>query len=465
LRRYEKKVTEQTSGIIQGEIICSGKANGYLCIDGIIIDMYGLIDCNNFFVSCERVFSPRLWGKPVVVLSNNDGCVVALSNEAKDLGIRRGNPLYQIKDIVDRCGVFVLSGNHKLYCDLSSRVMATISSVVPDVEIYSVDEAFVNFDSVCGCGTPVEISRKIVHKVRRDIGIPTSIGIAPTKTLAKIASHFAKKYPGYRAVCMIDDEVKRRKALSMTKLGDVWGIGRRIEKRFVAKGMEYAGQFADLSREQARLVLNVPEMRVWHELNGEPVIDMVPVEPEKKQIVCSRSFGTMLSDIGELEEAISAFVTVASKKLREQHSVASVISVFIQTNHFRDDLPQYDGYSAYTLDEPASDVMTLAKSAIASLHRAYRKGYLYKRAGVIVADMFPDDATPHSLFTDPESVSKRRTLMRVIDSINSCAGMRDSIHIGTYAPASEFVKQQQLSRLYSTRMSDIINITAKNNIY
>lgn len=424
--------------------------------------MYGLIDCNNFFVSCERVFQPRLWGRPVVVLSNNDGCVVALSNEAKALGIRRGNPLYQIQDIVDRERVYVLSGNHRLYGDLSSRVMSTISSVVPDMEIYSIDEAFMNFDTVYNKDELVCFGRRIVHLVRRNVGIPASLGIAPTKTLAKVAAHFAKKYPGYRAVCMIDTEVKRRKALSLIAPGDVWGIGRRLAKRLVSEGVGTALQLADLPHERVERMLDVAGQRTWLELNGTPAIELSQIDPERKHIVCSRSFGTMLTRVEQLEEAVSAFVAIASRKLRRQHSAAAAIGVFVQTNHFRADLEQYNGYSARTLEEPTSDLMTLTKTALTALRDTFRRGYLYKRAGVMITDIVPETNSPRSLFTDPEALRRRQDLMRVMDAINSSGKTSDSVHVATYSPAGSFVRQQQRSRLYSTSFSDIMTVQAKD---
>lgn len=420
--------------------------------------MYGLIDCNNFFVSCERVFNPGLWDRPVVVLSNNDGCIVALSNEAKALGLKRGNPLYQVKDIIDRSGTVVLSGNHRLYGDLSSRVMSTISRIVPDIEIYSVDEAFIDFSSIFSGADPVELGRKIVHDVRRNTGIPTSLGIAPTKTLAKVAARFAKKYPGYRSVCIIDSEDKRRKALSLTELGDVWGIGRKLNKRLAAKGLSTALDFADLPLEKVRQLLNIVGQRTWHELNGTPAIDLEQVEPERKQIVCSRSFGTMMTSIEELREAISVFVTIASRKLREQKSAAVSLSVFIQTNRFREDMPQYNGYAVAALEEPSSDVMTLVRYASNALYRAFRRGFHYKRAGVMITEIVPESVSPRSLFTDAEEMRKRQRLMRVVDDINSSHKLYDQVHIASYRKANGFVKQEQRSPLYSTRLSDIISV-------
>ena len=246
--------------------------------------MIGLIDCNNFFVSCERLFRPDLAGKPVVVMSNNDGCAVAMSNEAKALGVKRGIPIYQIKQLIERYKVVTLSSNHKLYGNISSRVMATIGTIVPDIEIYSIDEAFLDMSYLDGEALETT-GRKIVAKVRRYVGIPTSLGIAPTKTLAKIAARFAKKYPAYKGVCIIDNEEKRRKALSLIRIEDVWGIGRRTGKRLRQYNINSALDFADMSLSRVRQLVNIAVERTWRELNNEPSVDIKNIEPLNKKAI------------------------------------------------------------------------------------------------------------------------------------------------------------------------------------
>ncbi|MDE6853496.1 MAG: Y-family DNA polymerase, partial [Muribaculaceae bacterium] len=287
--------------------------------------MYGLIDCNNFFVSCERVFNPRLRGVPVLVLTNNDGCVCALSNEAKTLGFRRGDPYYQIKDICARHGVHVLSGNHRLYGDLSSRVMATIASIAGDIETYSIDECFIGFDSLSAADA-VEAGREIVRRVRRNTGIPTSLGIGPTRTLAKTAARFAKKYPAYRCVCAIDNEARRRRALELTPAGDIWGIGRKLVKRLATYGITRAIDLADLRRDDVEKILNVCGIRTWEELNGIPCIDPGTIDsstaPLQKQICCTRSFAENITDRKRLKDAIALFATIISRRMRKHHAAA-----------------------------------------------------------------------------------------------------------------------------------------------
>lgn len=419
--------------------------------------MTGLIDCNNFFVSCERVFQPRLREKPVAVLSNNDGCIVALSNEAKALGLKRGDPYFKVRHICDRQGVEVLSGNHRLYGDMSSRVMATLSSIVPEIEIYSIDEAFLKLD-----GWPVEdlagIGRNIVRRVRRDTGIPTSIGIAPDKTLAKIAAHFAKKYPGYRGACIIADENARRKALSLTAVENIWGVGRRLARRLRQIGVDTALDFADMPADQVKCHFNIVGQRTWRELNGSSCIDMETVEPQRKQLCCSRSFGTMLTDFESLRHAIALFATIVSRKLRERRLAAVSLSVFIHTNAFREDVEQYFNSAGRRLSEATADTMAITEAAVECLKTIFRRGYCYKKAGIMITEVVAEEAVPRSLFVNPADRDRRRRLMSVLDSLNSDSIAHDRVHIAAYSPMEDMAKCERRSRLYSSSLKDIITV-------
>lgn len=419
--------------------------------------MYGIVDCNNFFVSCERVFAPKLWDKPVVVLSNNDGCAVAISNEAKALGIRRGDPLFKIQDIVDTHGVITLSGNHKLYGDMSSRVMMTLASIFPEIEIYSIDECFINLD-----GFPhdklEEIAHQAVKLVRRHTGIPTCFGIAPTKTLAKVAVRFAKKFPGYKCVCSIDNEEKRLKALKLTEIGDVWGIGRRLSRRFDTLNIHNALSFAQMPLLQVKEIFNIPGERTWRELNGTPCVMDEYQEPDRKQICTSRSFSQMIENEEKLEEAVSAFVTIAAQKLREQNGFASSVTVFLQTNRFRDDLPQHFGSTIVSLDEPLNDTMSLCRAAIEGLHKIFRNGYKYKRAGILFPEIVRAENVVHSLFVEDDTRIKRQRVMKVLDEINNSQTMYDKVHVASHVPMSDIVKQLARSPLYSTHFDEIITV-------
>lgn len=419
--------------------------------------MIGLVDCNNFFVSCERVFNPQLRNRPVVVLSNNDGCVVALSNEAKAIGLTRGNPFFQIEGICAANNVAVLSGNHRMYGDMSSRVMAVLGSITPELEISSIDEAFIDFS-----GWPVDrladIGHDIVRKVRRNTGIPVSIGIASTKTLSKVAARFAKKYSGYKGACVIADESQRRRALELTDIGDVWGVGRRLRRRFEYMGVGKAIEFADMPREKVEGFLNIVGQRTWRELNGDACISIEDAEPARKQMCCSRSFGTMLTDFDQLRQAVTLFATILSRKLREQGSAAVSMSVFIHTNSFREDLEQYYNSAHRQLAEATADTMALSAMATECLRSIYRKGYQYKKAGVFINEIVDARAVRHSLFADPSDRSRRQRLMQVLDVINSSSIAHDTVHVAGYMPVEKLVKGERRSRLYSTKMTDIITV-------
>lgn len=422
--------------------------------------MIGLIDCNNFFVSCERVFNPALLARPVIVLSNNDGCAVAISEEAKKLGIKRGIPYYQIRPIVERNNIAILSGNLRLYGDMSSRVMATISSIVSEIEIYSIDEAFLDMNSWTLEELP-NIGRQIVERVRRNTGIPTSLGIASTKTLAKIASHFAKKYQGYKGVCIIDNNQKIEKALTLTDISDVWGIGRKLSKKLRECGIITARDFARLPIQRVKQLVNISGERTWRELNGEPCIDIETITPEKRQICTSRSFSKALTDIDMLANAVSSFTSIASRKLREQHSFAVSISVFIHTNAYRSDLEQYFKTAHLKLDEPTNDTLSLTSAAINALKSIYRSGYAYKKAGVIITEVVDAEQVQPGLFISPEERAKRHRLMKAIDTINYSSTATDMVHTASFDPEMKLVRKDLMSGHYTTRLSDIITINCK----
>jgi len=419
--------------------------------------MYGLIDCNNFFVSCERVFRPGLLGRPVIVLSNNDGCAVALSDEAKALGLHRGDPYFRIERTCRRSGVAVFSGNHRLYGDMSSRVMATLGAMVPDMEVYSVDEAFLDLSHL-PAGALVDRGRDIVRRVLRDTGIPTSLGIASTKTLAKVAARFAKRYPAYRGVCLIPDDEARRKALALTAIGDIWGIGRKLRRRFEHIDVRTALQFADMGKEDVGRHFNIAGERVWRELNGIPCIGHDDDPGQRKQICCSRSFGTMLDTFDDLRAAVALFATTAARKLREQHSAAVSLSVFLHTNAFRDDLPQYCNSGHIRLDEATDDTMTISRAAATALRSIYRRGYRYKKAGILITEIVPRQAVQRSLFADDSARERRERLMQTVDAINSTAAAHDTVHIAAYRPADSIMRVGHRSRLYTTRLQDIITV-------
>lgn len=404
--------------------------------------MIGLIDCNNFFVSCERLFRPDLAGKPVVVMSNNDGCAVAMSNEAKALGIKRGLPIYQLRQIINRYNVTTISGNHRMYGNISSRVMATIGSIVPEMDIYSIDEAFIDMSLWEGKALD-ETGHKIVSKVRRDVGIPTSLGIAPTKTLAKIAARFAKKYPGYRGVCIIDNDDKRRKALALTGIDEVWGIARRLGKRLRQYNINTALDFAELPLSEVRKIINVMGERSWRELNGEPCIDHEAAEPLNKQICTSRSYKKSIDDPELLKEAVADYSAKVARRLREQGGCAKSVTVFIQTNSFRPELPQHFGSTTIQLDEATDDTLAITSAAVRAVDSLFRPGYAYRRAGVTVNEIVSHNAVQQNLFSVPGLREKRQRLMTAIDSINAGEDTRGMVRSASSIPGGNCGKKKR----------------------
>lgn len=414
------------------------------------------MDCNNFYASCERVFNPALNGKPIVVLSNNDGCVIARSNEAKTLGIKMGVPAYQIKDIVRSHGVSVFSSNYTLYGDMSSRVMSILSELAPEIEVYSIDEAFINLE---GVQYLKDVGANVVSKVYKGTGIPVSLGIAPTKTLAKAANKFAKKYPAYNRLCIIDSEEKRIKALQLTEIGDVWGIGRRQAAKLERKGVKTAYDFTQLPGSWVRKHMTVVGERTWKELRGISCIDMEAVQPAKKQICTSRSFGKMVEDIDTLSEAVATHASTCAKKLRQQKSYAMSLIVFIHTNNFREDLPQYWKNTVVKLPVPTSDTLEIVHHALAGLKSIFMQGYQYKKAGVIITEI--TKSAQLGLFDEIDR-EKREKLMDAIDTINGVHN--NHVKLAVQGNGRDWkLKQEQLSQRYTTDINEILTINCKKS--
>lgn len=383
--------------------------------------MFAIVDCDNCYVSCERVFHPELNGKPVVVLSNNDGCVVARSNEAKLLGIKAGMPYFKMMEQHPNDDIAVFSSNYELYGDMTDRVMTIVRNDVPEFCRYSIDEGFCDFKGLKNSNLKAW-GEALHNKIRQWTGMPVSIGIGPTKTLAKVASHYAKHYKGYRHCCIIDTPEKRRKALARLEIGDVWGIGRQNGARLMGMGIQNALQFADKPQGWVRAVFNIVVERTWRELNGE---DCIPPQEmsKKKSILTSRSFPDMVDDIETLRTSISNFAARCAQKLRRQRSVAHGVSVFIDTNRFREDQPQYWNSSYETLLTPTNSTQAIVQAAFRCTERIFRQGYKLKRAGVMVSDLLPDTAIQTNFVDyDSDSYRKQQRLDEVIDRINRING-------------------------------------------
>ena len=384
--------------------------------------MYGIIDCDNCYVSCERVFRPDLEGKPVVVLSNNDGCVVARSNEAKALGIKAGTPFFQLEKLFPNTKIAVFSSNYELYGELTGRVVSIIKEEAPAYFRYSIDECFVYFQGVEGID--LKSWGEVLHqKIKQWVGLPVSIGIAPNKTLAKVASHFAKKHPGYNHCCMIDSEEKRIKALQLFPVEEVWGVGRRYAAKLADYGVKTAYDFAQLHGDFVKTAFNnIVIYRTWSELNGR---DCVPNEEyaKKKSICTSRSFSGVVSELPTLNIHVANFAVRCAEKLRMQQTVAQVVGVFIHTNPFREDLGQYWSFEEERLVTPTNSTLTIVQAAQRALMRIFRQGYQYKKAGVIVMGIAADHPIQHDLFDlQPGQYERLKSLDKTMDRINRLYG-------------------------------------------
>ena len=385
--------------------------------------MFALIDCNSFFCSVEKVFHPGLRDKPVVVLSSNDGCIVALTPEAKAVGLHRGDPVFKVKDIIRRHKVCVFSTNMMLYAAMSKRIVSIIRESVSQVEQYSIDESFCNLRGYEKHYDLVEMMRELRHKILLYTDVPVSVGIAPTKTLAKMGSKFAKQHKGYGGVCMIDTDEKRRKALDLFPLGDVWGIGRHTLAKLEYHGVRNTLEFADKSEGWVSSHLTKPGVQVWLELNGHPCIDTAELQ-RKKTICTSRSFGEMISDLESMKASIATFASSCANKLRGQASAAKSVTVFVASNRFREDLQQYANSATVSLLVATSDTLELTRAAMQALQKVWREGIQYKRSGVIVSDIQPNESIEGNLFDPIHNRPERARLMREIDAINHRYGLK-----------------------------------------
>ena len=448
--------------------------------------MIGLADCNNFYCSCERVFRPDLIGKPVVVLSNNDGCVIARSEEAKALGYKMGDPFYQVKEKLEAEGVAIFSSNYTLYGSLSNRVMSMLSHYSPHIDQYSIDESFFDVDQsmaerffqdnlkendtfLNNESLLHQYGARISADVLRAVGIPISIGIAETKTLAKIGSKFAKKYKGYQGCCLIDTDERRHKALSLFPIKDVWGIGRQISRKLDYMGIRTAAQFANKKESWVRSHFNITTVRTWKELNGESCISIEEL-PQKKSICTSRSFaGEGISDKDVVEEAVANFAVRCAEKLRHQGSVCQGITVFAWTSRFNENVPEYTIHDSLTLPIATNAQEEIVGAALSILRAKYPKlmadsrpdrpdmSFHFKKAGVILWQISPDHPRQQDLF-DPIDRSRQKALMEAIDAINRKNGygtIRQAIQ-GTDCRFD--LKREYMSKQFTTNIHDILKV-------
>lgn len=419
--------------------------------------MFALVDCNNFYASCERLFQPHLHGKPIVVLSNNDGCVIARSNEAKAVGIPMGAPAFQYEQTFKERGVHVFSANFPLYGDLSDRVMSILESHCPEIEIYSIDEAFLDLNAFQNQDLKAYAIR-IRTSVLKATEIPVSIGIAPTKALAKVANRIAKKFPNEtQNVYIIDSEEKRLKALRWLKVEDIWGIGRRLSLRLKAIGVHKAYDFCMLNSRWVQQNLSIVGYRLQRDLLGKVSLQL-DAPQLKKNIAVTRSFEKDYSTYDELKERIVTFAVTCAERLRKQKSCCNSLSVFIRSNKHRVGAKQHNSQIHIDLPFATNSNIELAKFATLALNRIFKKGYRYKKAGVIVHNFCPEENLQQKLFDNRDN--RHLPLMSVIDELNKHYGPQ-KIKLASQDPKRQWkMNQLKLSKAYTTKVSEIIRITS-----
>lgn len=416
--------------------------------------VFALVDCNNFYASCEKLFRPDLKDTPVVVLSNNDGCVVARSREAKLLGIKMGVPVFQIKAEMQRHGILAFSSNYALYADLSSRVMRTLEEMAPRVEVYSIDEAFLDLTGIESVLSLVEFGQQVRERIGHWIGITVCVGIAPTKTLAKLANHAAKKYPATQGVVDLTNPDRQRRLLALVPVDDVWGVGKRLSKRLNALGITTALDLANASPRAIRDQFSVVLERTVRELNGESCIELEEIPPTKKQIVCSRSFGVKVTQFELLREAICEYATRATEKLRKEQQQAKVMTVFIRTSPFKDNEPQYSNSASGELLIPSCDTRDFIELANHLLKRIWKDGFRYAKAGVMLSDFYDPGMFQPGLFDDVSTRSNSQQLMSVLDTINQ-SGAGKVFFAGQGTKKDWSMKREHLSPAYTTRWDQL----------
>jgi len=416
--------------------------------------MFALVDVNSFYASCERVFRPDLEGKPIVVVSNNDGCIISLSREAKQFGIKMGEPYFKFKEKRFPSRVYVFSSNYALYADLSSRVMQTLTDLAPAIEIYSIDEAFVNVSGVSNSLALEAYGHQMRTQVFKNTGLTVGVGIAPTKTLAKLANYAAKRWSGTGGVVDLSDRERQRKLLAKVPVEEVWGVGRRITKKLNAMGITTALELAEVSSWVIRKHFNVVLERTARELRGEPCLDLEEYTPTKQQIICSRSFGHRITQYEEMHQAICAYAERAAEKLRGEHQYCRFISVFVRTSPHADNEIYYGNQASVTLMTPTNDSRDIIRAATEALGRIWLDGYRYMKAGVMLADFFSSGVAQLNLFDDNRLRANSAALMEMIDSVNH-SGKGKIWFAGQGIEKAWAMKREMLSPAYTTRYADL----------
>ena len=421
--------------------------------------MFALADCNNFYASCERVFRPDLKDKPIIVLSNNDGCAVARSNEAKALGIKMGAPLFKIRDIVEKHNVAVFSGNMALYGDMSQRVRWVLEEYAPSVEVYSIDECFLDLRGMDNIDFDA-YAKEISAQCWRQTSIPVSVGIAPTKTLAKIASKLCKQYPKLRGGCYMHRRQDVEKVLRKFPIEDVWGIGRKSVQKLKERGVNTAYDFTQMPEIAVQSMFSITGLMTWRELQGIPCIEFEDGFKAKQSICVSRSFSSEIYEVDELQEQIANFASSMAEKLRKQRSVTAEMIVFAYTNRFRDSAPQAYLNGIVSFTTPTADQRKIVADAVRITQKIFKKGYGYKKAGVIATNIISEGDVMHTLFEDNEAIEREHKITSALDSINATFG-KGTIKLAVQGSGKIKSASDNQSPHYTTKWSDIPKVTVK----
>lgn len=416
--------------------------------------MFALVDVNSFYASCETVFRPDLRGKPVVVLSNNDGCVIARSAEAKALQIPMGAPYFKLKNDFRRHNVQVFSSNYALYADMSNRVMTTLEDMAPAVEIYSIDEAFMCLDGMQRLTSLDDLGRKVRARIKQETHLTVGVGIAQTKTLAKLANHAAKKWSKTGGVLDLSNIDRQKKLLALVPVEDVWGVGRRISKKLNAMGITTAKDLAEQSTYIIRKHFNVVLERTIRELRGEPCLELEEFAPTKQQIVCSRSFGSRITEYIDMRQAVCAFAERAAEKLRKERQYCKQIAVFVRTSPHAEGEVFYGNQANGKLLTPSNDTRDIIRVAMDALDQIWLDGHRYMKAGVMLGDFFSQGVSQLNLFDEYRPLPNSEALMRVVDGLNQ-SGKASLFFAGQGIEKSWAMKREMLSPCYTTKFSDL----------
>lgn len=416
--------------------------------------MFALIDANNFYASCETIFRPDLTGKAVTVISNNDGCIISRSAEAKKLGIKMGEPYFKIKNQLAHQNVHVFSSNYALYADMSNRMMTILEDIGPALEIYSIDEAFINLSEKCYHVSLDTFGREIRNTVKKHTGLTVGVGIAQTKTLAKLANYAAKKWSQAGGVVDLSDTARQRKLLALVPAGEVWGVGRRISKKLHLMGIETALQLAECSTWVIKKHFNVVLERTVRELRGEKCLELEEFSPVKQQIVCSRSFGHRITEYEDMRQAICLYAERAAEKLRNERQYCRHISVFIRTSPHAENEIFYGNQASVKLLTPTNDSRDIIRVGVEALDRIWMEGHRYMKAGIMLGDFFSQGVAQLNLFDERQPYANSAALMKVIDNLNQ-SGKGKVWFAGQGIQKPWAMKREMLFPAYTTRYSDL----------